>query len=452
MIVCAGALSCAMGVAAQTTYSGYFLENYDYRFQMNPAFGNEKNFVAMPGLGNLNIGMHGNLHTDAVIYNLNGKTVLFTNPGISASTVMDGIHHRNSVGTENKIDIMSFGFKAWGGYNAVSLSAVAGAEFSVPGSLFSLVKEGATNSNYRIDDINANVHAYGQIAFNHSREIKKVKGLRVGATLKLLIGAGNIDMKLREANLNLGENNWIVQSRADVYASVGGFKYEHDISDRTGKEYVSGADLDSYKPQGFGMGLDLGGEYKWRDFRFSLAILDLGFMNWGKTHVASTNGLRTVETDKYTFNVSDNEEVENTFSKEWDRFTDDLSTLYQMDDNGTKSSRTTSLAATLNIAAEYELPKYRKLRFGFLNSTRFNGPFTYTQFRFSANIRPVKCFSADANFVAGTFGAGFGWLLNFHATGFNLFLGMDRTLGKLAKQGLPLNSNGSVNFGINYPF
>lgn len=33
-----------------------------------------------------------------------------------------------------------------------------------------------------------------------------------------------------------------------------------------------------------------------------------------------------------------------------------------------------------------------------------------------------------------------------------MFLGMDHTLGKLAKQGLPLSSNAAVNLGINFPF
>ena len=47
---------------------------------------------------------------------------------------------------------------------------------------------------------------------------------------------------------------------------------------------------------------------------------------------------------------------------------------------------------------------------------------------------------------------GFGWLLNFHTTGFNFFIGMDRTMAKVTKQFVPLNSNASVNIGMNFPF
>lgn len=52
----------------------------------------------------------------------------------------------------------------------------------------------------------------------------------------------------------------------------------------------------------------------------------------------------------------------------------------------------------------------------------------------------------------GTFGTSFGWLLNFHTKGFNLFLGMDHTMGKVTKEFVPLSSNASLNFGMNFPF
>lgn len=64
----------------------------------------------------------------------------------------------------------------------------------------------------------------------------------------------------------------------------------------------------------------------------------------------------------------------------------------------------------------------------------------------------MKCFSADANVAFGTYGTSFGWMLSVHPKGFNLFLGMDHTLGKVTKEFAPLSSNASVNLGINFPF
>ena len=39
-----------------------------------------------------------------------------------------------------------------------------------------------------------------------------------------------------------------------------------------------------------------------------------------------------------------------------------------------------------------------------------------------------------------------------YALAFNFFVGQDHLLGKLAKQGVPLSSNGAVNLGMNFLF
>ena len=436
-------ISCS-AISAQNTYSGYFLENYTYGFQLNPAFGNDDNFVSMPALGNVNFAMRGNLHLTNVLYNVDGKTVLFTNPGVPQSSV-NKFKNVNKLAVNGKIDLLSGGFKAWGGYNTVSIGAVFNANVGVPKSFFQLAKEGIENKTYDIKDMTANTNAYAQLAFNHSRDISQVPGLRVGGALKFYIGGANIDAYFNKAEIQLGEDSWNGITNADIYASVNGFKYKTKVHDNTGRRYVSGADVNFKGLNGFGLGFDLGAQYKWKDFDFSLALLDLGFISWGKTQWASTNGDRMVQTDDYIFNAGD-------LGDGWDQLKDGIEQLYQLSDNGELSSRTRGVAATLNIGVGYEFPLYRPLHFGFLSSTVINGRYTWSQARFSANVAPLKWLSASANFEASTYGCGFGWLVNFYTKGINVFLGMDHTMGKLAKQGVPLNSNASVNLGINFPF
>lgn len=438
----------AQALTAQNTYSGYFLEDYTPRFEMNPAFGSsDKGFVSFPVLGNLNLGVHGNLHARDIFYTLNDETVLFTNPNIDAKDAMGKFSNHNKIGAGIRLDIINVGFKALGGFNTVGISARADVNASVPKSMFSLVKEGVSNQTYTITDMRAQATAFGQIALNHSRDLNKVlPGLRVGASVKFLIGMGNVDAYFRKADLTLGENSWTAVTNADIYASVKGLSYKTKYSKRTGSNYVSGVELDGYGPNGFGMAFDLGAEYKWNDFRFSLALLDLGFLSSGHTMLATTGGDRTLETDKYIFAIGDKED------DNWDNFRDDLARLYELEDKGEIGSRTRALSTTLNWGVDYEFPLYRPLHFGLVNTTCINGLFTYTDFRLSANVKPCKVVSASANLGMGTYGVGFGWLLNLHTKGFNFFLGMDQTLGKLAKQGLPLNSNAEVNLGINFPF
>lgn len=456
---CALLAACAAAPAsAQNTYSGFFLDNYDYRFEMNPAFGNEKSFVSFPVMGNLNTAVRGTLHLTDILYYRDGKTVLFTNPSVSVKEAMSNFEAKNRIGTDWKIGLMSIGFKGWGGYNTVAINANVGIHASLPKSFFSLAKEGISNKTYSIEDMRANGLAYAEIALGHSRDITQVPGLRVGASLKFLIGMANISADFKNAKLTLGEDNWTAQTNAEIYANIGGFQYQTDTSDpkpgEAPREYVSGADFDgpgSIGPNGFGMAVDLGASYKWNDFTFSLGLLDVGAISFRNTQYATTNGLKTFETDAFTFSA--NEDADNSFSHAWENMRSDIDKLYQLDNEGNIGNRSVWLPTTLNIGVEYEFPYYRNLHFGLLNSTRIQGPYTWTQFRLSANVAPVKVFSADVNVACGTYGWAFGWMLNIHSTGFNLFVGMDHTLSKLAKPGIfPLNSNADLNFGINFPF
>ena len=83
------------GAIAQNLESGFFTDGYLYRHEMNPAIENSRNYVAMPLLGNINMGMSGNIGIRDVLFNRGGKTVLYTNPQVNATEFMNGISNRN---------------------------------------------------------------------------------------------------------------------------------------------------------------------------------------------------------------------------------------------------------------------------------------------------------------------------------------------------------------------
>lgn len=441
----------SLSMAAQNTQTGYFTNDYTYRFQMNPAYGNSKGFVSMPGLGNLNVGVNGNLHLTDILYNYNGKTTTFMNPGISVSEAMDGFSDVNKLSSNIKVGILSVGFKGFGGYNTLSINARTMVNAHLPKSLFSLLKEGLANKDYSIEDTRIAARAFAEVALGHSRDI--TDEIRVGATAKILVGAGDVQANLHNAHLILDENSWNITSNAEIHSSVKGLTYDMDVNDDSGHRYVSGADIDSPGVGGFGVAFDLGGIYNPKflpGWTFSASLLDLGFISWSNDMYASTQGTKTFRTDEYTFNV-DNESP-NSFDNEFKKVKSSLSALYELDNLGDQGSRMTGVGATMNIGAEYEFPLYKPLTFGLLNTTRIQGDYSWTDFRLSANVAPVNCFDASASIAMGTYGFSFGWLANVHVTGFNLFMGMDHTIGKLAKQFVPLSSNAQFNFGINFLF
>ncbi|MDE6230251.1 MAG: hypothetical protein K2M37_01355 [Muribaculaceae bacterium] len=452
ILMLGGMMAVASTASAQHTTSGYFLDNYNFRYQMNPAFGNKHSF-ATAAIGNINVAMRGTLHVSDLIYVRDGKTVLFTDPSVSSSFLND-MSSRPRLEANLNINLLSGGFNAWGGYNTVSINARADIHAAVPKSLIRMMKEGITNKEYSFSDLAVSGQGFGEIAFNHSRDIPQVPGLRAGATVKFLLGVANFQAEAPETKVNLGVDNWTATTRADIYANLGGLRYKTDINDE-GNPYVSGVDMNgsgSVGVNGFGMAFDLGASYDWNDFNFSLAFNDIGWISYFNTKKASTNGSHSISSNDYIFNVSDDKDVPHNAEAEWDRLTDDLSKLYDLQDNGDVGTRSVAMGTTMNVGIDYKLPYYRRLHFGLLSSTRFQGDFTWSEVRISANVNPVDCFSASVNGVFGSFGAGFGWLLNYYARGVTVFLGMDNTLGTLTKQGIPLNSNASVNFGISAVF
>ena len=435
-----------VGVSAQESATGYFMENYNSKWQMNPAFGNRSNYVGMPGLGNLNVAANGNFSPTDIVYPLGGKTVLFTNPGISSQEVLGNLKNVNRFSANVNEAILQGGFKAFGGYNNVSISAKAQASVALPKSIFSLVKEGIGNNEYDIKDLHAKAEAYAEIAFNHSRDIKWVPGLRAGVSLKFLLPIGFAEADFNDLNLVLGEDNWHARSKARLRFGMDGARYDTKVNDRTGNRYVSGLDMDDYKfgINGFGFGIDLGASYEWKDFNFSLAFTDLGVIRYNSVQEASTNGTKEFETAAHPIAIGDD-------GKSWDDLVDALSPLYELHDNGTVSS-STSLLGKMRVGVDYKFPYYDKLHFGLMNTTSLSSMFPSTEFRLSANVEPVKGVAVSVSGAAGTYGANYGFLLSLGNKGFNFLLGMDYAALKMDKNSIPLTSNVDVHLGINFPF
>lgn len=450
--IAATAILCLPALASAQSRSAYFSDGYLFGHQLNPSFANNRNYISIPGIGNINTGVMGTIGVKHILYNVDGRTTTLLNPAVSAAEVMNGLNNSNRLGIDARIGLLSVGFKGMGGYNTIAVNTRTDAHVKIPKSLFSLVKEGISNKTYDISDFGARADAYVEVALGHSRTLPFDKRWRVGATLKFLIGAGAIDAHLDKADLTLGQDAWHAITNARINASLKGLSFTNSFSDVTRRYYVDGAEFDSddLGIGGFGAAIDLGATFRLnKDWCFSAALSDLGFINWSNNIEASTDGDREVITSDYLF--STNKDADNSFSNEWRRLRDGLTELYQLNDHGDLGSRTRMIDATLSLAAQYNLPVYRNVSFGLLSTTRFMGDFTWSEARLSANYS-YGVIDLGVNGVYGTYGLGFGWIANVNAPGFNLYLGMDHTIGRLAKQGIPLSSNASLSFGINIPF
>src|SRR5574344_1321719 len=296
-ILSAVLLSCSASLMAQNLNSGYFTEGLNSRHDLNPAFGNENNYVAMPGAGNINVNMMGNFGLEDVLFdnptasgNNKSKTT-FMNPYISASDALSGFKDNNKLDGEFRIGILSAGFKGFGGYNTVELNLRAGLNAKMPYELFEFAKN-TGNQSYDIGDINAEFQSYAELAFGHSRQINDK--LRLGAKVKLLFGIARGSFEFNDVKANLTGDEWTISGDAQANLSMKGATYKMESKDYKSKtgtyQHVTGIDTNGGGLNGFGLGLDLGAVYKINDdFTVSAALLDLGFISWSND-VYATNG------------------------------------------------------------------------------------------------------------------------------------------------------------------
>ncbi len=433
--------------AAKESSTGYFLENYNMRWQMNPAMGNRNGYVGFPALGNVDLGVSSNFSLTDFVYSLNGKTVLFTNPGVDASEFLGKLGNTSRLSEDFKLNIIQVGFKAFGGYNNIAINVRQNASVDLPKSVFSLLKEGVSNKDYDITDLRVRANAYAEIALNHSRDIKQVPGLRAGISFKALLPVAYGEANFNDLHLDLQQDNWKALANAEMKLGLKGLRYETEINERTGHRYVSGVNTDDleYSPNGFGFAFDLGATYEWKDFVFSVALTDLGMLKYNSVQMASTNGSQIFETDSHVIEIGDD-------GDSWDKLVDDLSELYELEDNGDVGGVNVGLMGTFRAGVDYKFPFYNKLHFGLMNTTHFNTIVPNTEFRLSANVEPVKGIALAVSGATGTFGTNWGFLLSLGNKGFNINLGMDYAALKMDKNHIPLNPNVDVHLGINFPF
>ena len=450
---------CGTAVTAQTMNSAYFTGDYKYRHDLNPAYGNEQNYISWPALGNLNVSTHGNFGYGDVVMNnpmfgkgSDKKMTTFLNPYISSSDALSGFSKGNNRISGNvDITILSAGFKAFGGYNTIELGARTSFGMSLPFELFEFAKN-TGNKSYDIGDVTANATAFAQLAFGHSHQIGDK--LRIGAKVKFLFGGARADLKMENLKADLtADDKWTVTGKATANVSMKGFTYlesEEEYNDPQRGTYrkVDDVDIDGAGLGGFGMAFDLGGIYKInRDWTVSAAVVDLGFINW------SNNMQATNRSQSFIFNGFHDTAVKsdhtNSLDNQADKYGDQIADFANLSDEGDQGSRSTGFGATVNVGCEYTLPVYRKLTFGLLSSTRINGDHTWTEGRLSANVAPLKWLDGGINFAVNSYTASMGWVLNIHPKGQNFFIGMDHLLGKTSKEFIPLSSNASVCVGFN---
>ncbi|RGN40153.1 DUF5723 family protein [Bacteroides oleiciplenus] len=379
---------------AQYLRSSYFMEGSSTRMQLNPASQPKRGYVNLPVIGSLTAEVSSNsLGIQDVIDIFDSDGEFYNN-----DKFYNRLKGMNELNISLNTDVISFGFYKGKSFWSFNVGARVDVDATIPKTMFEYLRAvDVENFNwegqqaFNIQNEKLRLNSYIEVGAGYSRAINE--RLTIGGKAKLLLGAGNINLKINQLYISAKEAgiDSELQLKADAYleASAKGL----DLEEENG--YITDLDYNNFGISGYGAGFDLGASYQvMKNLTFSAAILDLGFISWGKssTQIAESNKNTIINKDNY----GDSSEVLDF-------------ELYGLQKKENKS-RTTSLSPTMVLGGEYGLLD-NKLGLGLLSTTRFGQLKTYSELTLSANYRPNTLINASLSYsmIQGgeTFGIAF---------------------------------------------
>lgn len=447
--LCMG-VALAAGVSAQTLNSSYFMEKMTKRNQLNPALKTPDGYVSFPFFGNFYLGVNSNLGLGTFLYPRGNELVTFLHESVTADEFLGKLTPNNTIELDLGMDIISFGFWAWGGQNTFNLALKSQTGAYMPKEIFQFLKTGqeATGvTRYDMSNITVSTNNYLELALGHARDITDKLG--VGAKVKLLIGAAHAEARIDRMDISMSQDEWIIKQSGHIQATSL-LQFETDPVTGEITDYSIG---NNFGLSGFGLGFDLGATYKLLDnLTLSAALTDIGFMNWGNLSRGETDPNKEFHYTGFdNIGAEDDENGENPFDNKVDELQDDLKALTKFYESKSQSV-SQSLRTTLRVGAEYSILD-EKISFGALSTTRFGGYRTYAEGMLAVNFRPLSALHITLNGSVSNMGSSVGAILNLCARGFNIYFGTDYFATQYSKQFIPINhARANFSFGINFTF
>lgn len=442
--------------AQQSLRSAYFMEGYNYRHELNPAFAAQRSYFALSTLGGVNAGIQSNMGVNTFLYPVDGGLTTFMNSSVSSDEFLGKLKKNNKLSVDVSTTLLSLGIWSGKSFWTFDMKTKVGADLNVPYALFDFMKNAGNSQFYDIAGLAARIDSRMEFSLGYARNINDI--VNFGARVKFLLGIGNMEMKVNKMKVQMNEDKWSVDSKGSLNVSMGllNIPTEGEIDSETAPENYDRISFDNIDTKdnlsipsdminGYGAAIDLGAEIEIiPDLRLSLAINDLGFMSWRNNVLATTDekGWSFDGFDNFSFDSEKDNSLKNQFNDIGDGL-EDLIKFRKVSDGG---KRAQMLAMTMNFGAQYVMPFYDGLSVAALSTTRFDGSYRWTEGRFYLDLTPARWFSFGVNYGISSFGSSMGAAIGFHTSGFSMFLGTDHIAWNYAKAA---DLNGTA---INYPY
>ena len=407
----------AINTTAQMRTS-YFMEGSYFRTELNPALAPTRGYIALPAMSGVGVSLSNNfLSVNNLFYKNNGEVVTALHGSVSADKFLNRLPKTGFIGANVNANILGVGFYTKRSFWNFGINLRSSNDITVSKDMFTALKS-LGNGHYDLNNTSFHSTSYLEVYIGNARKVADLSfgNLSVGAKVKVLVGLLNASSQIEQMYADITPENVLGRMNGRLRASgvildpkkgVAGQELTEDVLCYDDINKILG------NIKNFGAAIDLGAEMKLLDnkLRVSAAITDLGFIKWSKnTHIEaeahadfSFNGvnLSTGETQS-----------------------DGSAEIYMAEVK--KPGYATRLNCSLNFGAEYNILNDH-IGFGILSHTEFRHNKSLSELTLSVNFRPANWFSATFSHTLlnrNRLGV-WGFALNLHPKGINLFLGAD---------------------------
>ena len=393
--------------------TAYFMEGSYFRTEMNAALAPTRGYLQiLPVVGGTGLNVSNNyLSVNNLFYKRDGGLYTFMSNRVSADEFLGKLGNQGKINANLTTTLLGFGAHTDKLFWSFGLNLRSTTEATLSKDMFSALKS-LSNGVYDLGNTHFSNREYLEGAVGFAIPIKDF--MTFGFRVKGLVGLVDMSMGVDEMILDVNPD----YVRASMVGNI------RANSPLLNANYVTGSDLtldglmhNDYRQvfrniKSWGLGVDLGFEFRFLEdqLKVSVGVNDIGFIRWNgasTVNAASTAGFLYEGVNLTTGEANAKGEFEAKMS-------------------APQGAYTTRLNCSLNAGIEYNILQ-NHIAFGLLSHTQFNQSHTRTELTASVNFRIGRWLSTSFShtFLNGNAPGVFGWAVNVHPTGFNLFLGAD---------------------------
>lgn len=400
----------AISASAQLR-TAYFMEGSYFRTDMNPALIPTRSYFNLPAIGGVGVGLNNNfISVSNFVYQKEGQLVTALDSRVPASEFLAKLPDVPTVAQSLNLNLLGVGFYTKKMFWNFGINARMNSEIATSKDLFRIAKN-IGNGTYNLSSTSLDMSAYGEVYLGFCLPLTKY--FRVGAKVKGLVGLLNVGAQLSEGDISVTPDAVTGTVRGKIRGSglMVNPNYKPGSKYGEGDYDIMAEQLNLNNLKSGGLAVDLGAELRILDdhLKVSVGVIDLGFIKWSDASAAAAD----ISAD-FGYRGVDFESGE---------------VMTDMEASAIMASRESyvrRLNCTLNIGAEYNVLD-NHIAFGLLSHTEFRQAHTISELTASVNFRLGRDFTTTFShtFCGRNYPGIFGFALNAHPAGINLFLGMD---------------------------